>query len=55
MKNNAFGGKKQNKKSNGEQSGPCDHSFKPTIAWPVGCKYGTIAWYGEIVSEKAPS
>ena len=21
-----------------------NHSFKPIIAWPLGCKYGTIAW-----------
>ena len=28
---------------------------RTTIGWPLGCKYGTIACYGEIVSEKAPT
>ena len=31
-----------------------NHSFKSTITWPLGCNYGTIACYGEIVSERAP-
>ena len=50
--NNAFGREKQNKKSNGEQSDLCDLeqvTLKPqlqtTFAWPLGCKYGTIACY----------
>ena len=32
-----------------------NHSFKPTIAWSFGGKYGTIACYGKIVSERAPT
>ena len=31
------------------------YSFQSTIAWPLGCKYGTILCYGEIVSERAPT
>ena len=32
-----------------------NHSFKSTVAWLLGCKYGTIASYGQIVSESAPT
>ena len=50
--NNAFGGEKQNKKSNGQTfvtltKSLWNHSFMSTIAWPHGCKYGTIAYYEE--------
>ena len=58
-KNTAFGAEKQ--KRNSEHSDLCDleqvtlnHSFKPTIASPFGCKYGTIPCFEDIVSVKGP-
>ena len=58
--NNACGGgEKQNKKSNGERQtfvplgkSLWNHSFKPTIAWPLCCKYvckyHSLLWWDSI-------
>ena len=63
-KNNAFGGEKQNKKKDGEQSDLCDIeqiTLKPQLqadhclaTW-LQIWYHTIACYGKIVCERAPT
>ena len=61
-KNNAFGGEKQNKKSNGEQSDLCDLeqvTLKPLLQFHHYLTTWMQIWYHSllwaIVSERAPT